>query len=104
MLVCTSWKARPLSVDQTNRMMERWSKLEAAQAEDTSSERLCWYLFADGSGGFTVNKVTDPDAAVAFELELALALSEFLELKTDICVDLDTAMPAILKGIERINA
>ena len=104
MLICTSWKSRPLSAEQTNRMMERWAKVEAAQAENASVERVCWYLFSDGSGGFTVNKASDVEAATAFELETCLALSEFLDLETKVCLDLDTAMPSILKGVEHINA
>ena len=104
MLICTTWKARPLSPEQANRMMERWAKVEAAQAENTSIERLCWYLSADGSRGFTVSKVTDPDTAATWELEVSLALNEFLELRSDIVLDLETAMPAIEKGVERINA
>lgn len=104
MLVCTAWKARQLSADQANRMMERWGKIEAAQAENASIERVCWYIFGDGSGGFTVNKATDVDAANAFGLEVSLALGEFLELDSKIVLDLDSAMPAILKGIERVNS
>jgi hypothetical protein len=50
-----------------------------------------------------VSKATDVDAAVAFELEVSLALSEFIELKSDICLDLETALPVIEKGVERIN-
>jgi hypothetical protein len=104
MLICTTWKSRQLSADQANRMMGRWGKIEAAQAENPSVERVCWYIFGDGSGGFTVNKATDADAATAFGLEVSLALSEFLELDSKIVLDLDSAMPAILKGIERINS
>ena len=103
MLICTTWKSRQLSADQANRMMDRWGKIEAAQAENPSVERVCWYIFGDGSGGFTVNKATDVDAASAFGLEVSLALSEFLELDSKIVLDLDSAMPAILKGIERVN-
>jgi hypothetical protein len=84
-------------------MMEVWAKIEAAQSENTSVDRVCWYITADGSGGFTVNKATDPEAASAFELEVSLALSEFLELRSDIVLDLETAMPAIEKGIARVN-
>jgi hypothetical protein len=84
-------------------MMEVWSKVEAAQAENTSVERVCWYITADATAGFTVNKATDADAAAAFELEVSLALSEFLELRSDVVLDLETAMPAIEKGIARIN-
>jgi len=43
------------------------------------------------------------DAASASRLEAALALAELLELDSRIVLDLDTAMPAILKGMERIN-
>ena len=103
MLVCSTWKARPLSPEQANRMMETWAKIEAAQAEDASSERVCWYINTDGSGGLTVSKVADADAAAAVELETSLALGEFLELESKIVLDLDSAMPAILKGMERVN-
>lgn len=99
MLVCTTWKGRQLSPEQGARMMETWGKLEAKQAEDTSAERLCWYLNADGSGGLTVSKVTDPDAAAALQLETSLALSEFLELDSRIVLDLESAMPAIIAGM-----
>jgi hypothetical protein len=103
MLVCTSWKARPLTPERANRMMEVWGKVEAAQAENADTRRLCWYIFSDGSGGFTVSEATDADAATAFELEIALALSEFLDLESKLVLDLDAAMPAILKGMEHVN-
>lgn len=103
MLVASTWKARPLSPDQANRMMQTWGKIEAKQAEDPSSERLCWYIATDGSSGVTVSKVSDPDAAAAFELETSLALGEFLEIDSKIVLDLDAAMPAILEGMEHIN-
>ena len=48
---------------------ERVEKLEAKQAESPATERLCWYLNADGSGGLTVSRVGDPDAAAALQLE-----------------------------------
>ncbi len=104
MLVCTTWKARPLTRDQANRMMRTWGKLEASLAENPSVERLCWYIFSDGSGGVTVSKYTDADAAAANELETTLALGEFLEFDAKTVLDLETAMPAILKGLEHINA
>jgi len=84
-------------------MMQTWGKLEAKMAEDASSERLCWYIAADGSSGVTVSKVSDPEAAAAVELETSLALGEFLDIDSKIVLDLDTAMPAILKGLEHIN-
>ena len=103
MLICTSWKERPLSPEQTNRMMGVWAKIEAAMAENTSVERVCWYITGDGTRGFTVNKAVDVEAANAFGLEISLALGEFLELRSDVVLDLETAMPAIEKSMERIN-
>lgn len=103
MLICTSWKARPLSPDQTNRLMATWGKLEAGLAENTSVERVCWYIFSDGSGGVTVDKAVDVAAATAYTLEVSLALSEFLDVESKVALDLESAMPAILKAVEHIN-
>ena len=103
MLVCTSWKARPLSPEQTNRMMEAWGKLEADTAAQPGLERQCWYLYSDGSGGFTVSKATDEAIASAFGLETSLALGEFLELESKIVYDMDAAMPAITNAVARMN-
>lgn len=103
MYVCTTWKARPLSPEQGQRMMEIWGKTEAREAENPSSERICWFINADGSGGMTVSKFVDAEAAIAAGLETSLALSEFIELDSRIVLDLDEAMPAILKGMEYAN-
>ena len=103
MFVCTTWKARPLSPEQSQRMMEIWGKTEAREAEDPTSERICWFINADGSGGLTVSKFLDAEAANAAGLETSLALSEFLELDSKIVLDLDEAMPAIIKGMEYAN-
>lgn len=99
MYVCTTWKARPLSPDQAQRMMEVWAKTEAREAEDPSSERVCWFLAADGSGGLAVSKVTDVDAAAASYLEITLALGEFVEFDSKIVLDRDSAMPAIVAAM-----
>jgi len=99
MYVMTTWKGRPLSPEQGSRMMDTWGKLEAKGAEDPSSERICWFITADGSGGMTVSKVLDADAAAQLQLETSLALGEFLELDSRVVLDLDTAMPAILAGV-----
>lgn len=103
MLVMTTWKARPLTPEQSNRMMNVWGKIEAGMAENASVERQCWYLATDGSCGVTVVKAVDVEAASAFELETSLALGEFLEFESKVVLDMDTAMPAILKGMEYIN-
>jgi hypothetical protein len=104
MLICTSWKARPLSAEQANRLMEIWGKIEADSAQNPSVERVCWYIFGDGSGGFTVSRAVDIEAANAFGLEISLALADFLELDSRIVLDLESALPAIQKGVERLNA
>ena len=79
-------------------------KIEADQAQNPGVERVCWYIFGDGSGGFTVNRAVDIEAANAFGLEISLALGDFLELDSRIVLDLDSALPAIQKGVERLNA
>ncbi len=104
MYIRTTWTARPLTVEQTNRMMATWGKLEANLGERVGSERVCWFINADGSGGVTIDKVTDADAAALLGLEQSLALGEFLELDSKIVLDLDTAMPAIIAGVGHINA
>lgn len=102
MLLCTTWKTRPLSPEQTHRMMATWGKLEAEGDADPNTERLCWFMFGDGSGGFTVSRVAD-EAAEASGLESALALGEFLEMETRPVMDLESAMPAIVAAVARIG-
>jgi hypothetical protein len=84
-------------------MMQIWGKLEEAQANNPSVERLCWYIFGDGSGGLTVLKAIDVDAANAWGLEVTLALTEYLEFESHVVLDMESAMPAILKAIEHAN-
>ena len=103
-MMCTSWKARPIGSEAAKRMMEVWGKIEADLAENPAVERLCWYLYSDGSGGFTVERFTDSDAALAFSLESALALGEYFEIDTRPVHDLDSALPSIAAAIERTNA
>ncbi len=104
MYQCMTWKQRPLSPERDNRMMEVWGKLEASMAENPNVERVCWFIYSDGSGGINIVKSHDVEAAAAFELEVSLALGEFIELESKIGVDLDTAMPTILKAMERISS
>jgi hypothetical protein len=99
----TTWKSRPITPDQAGRMMDTWGKIEAAQAENPDIERLCWFLSVDGTSGVTVIKTEDVDAANAWGLEVSLALGEFLEMETKTVLDLESAMPAILKGFEYGN-
>lgn len=103
MLVQTTWRARPLSPQQANRMMTVWGKLEAALGEHPELERVNFYMYADGSGGSQVVRATDSDAAHQFSLEMALALGEFLEIDSRVVLDLETAMPSIVKALEHVN-
>ena len=100
MLVQLTWKARPISPEQSSRMMETWGKLEAKFAERTDMERVNWYIATDGSSGSEVVKTADSDAALQFALETSLALSEFLEFESKVVLDLETAMPGILQAME----
>ena len=102
-MLCTSWKSRPIGPEAVKRMMEIWGKIEADLAEKSGVERLCWYLYSDGSGGFAVNRVADDTSALAFGLETALALEEFLEIETRPVHDLESAMPVIAAAMVRIN-
>jgi len=104
MYVYTSWKSRPFTNEQSDRFMGIWGKIETDLAAIPSLERICWFLFADGSGGFQVVKTNDVDAANAFSLEVSLALGEFLEFESKVLLDLEAAMPAILKAFERSKA
>ena len=104
MLIGTTWKSRPLSREQTNRMMAVWGKIEADLEVNPSAERVCWFITADASAGVTVVRAVDADAAAAYNLEVAVALGEFLEIDSRPVLDLESAMPAILAGIERTNA
>jgi len=101
MLIGTTWKARPLTPDQVDRMMAIWGKIEADQAANPDTERLCWFITADGTAGVMVVRVKDTAAGNALGLEYALALGEFLELDTRPVLDLESAMPAILAGVAR---
>jgi len=100
MHLITTWKSRPLSPEQFDRLMTLWGKLEERAASDSSSERIGWFQFSDGSGGVTIDKVKDVEAALALDLEQSLTLGEFIELDTKVGMDLDAALPLILKAQE----
>jgi hypothetical protein len=100
MHLITTWKSRPLSPAQFDRLMTVWGKLEERAAADSSSERVCWFQFSDGSGGVVIDKVKDVDAALALGLEQSLTLGEFIELDAKVGMDLDVALPLIIKAQE----
>lgn len=99
-----TWKSRPITLEQDKRMMDIWGKIEADLAANTSLERVGWWMYADGSGGLTITKTRDADGALAFEAEVGLALNEFLEIETRAALDLDAAMPAIMRALDRAGA
>lgn len=76
-------------------MMEVWAKTEAKESENASIERLGWYIAADGSCGFALARVSDPDAAAGQMLEISLALGEFIDLESRVVLDMDSAMGPI---------
>jgi hypothetical protein len=100
MHLITTWKSRPLSPEQFDRLMAVWGKLEQRTAADASAERVCWFQFSDGSGGITIDKVKDVEAALSLGLEQSLTLGEFLELDTKIGLDLESSLPVIIKAQE----
>ncbi len=104
MLIGTTWKSRPLTPDQNDRMMAVWGQIEADMATNPSVERVCWFITADGTAGVTVSRAVDADAAMAMTLEISLALGEFIEIDTRPVLDLDSAMPAIMQAIGRTKA
>jgi hypothetical protein len=87
-----------------NRMMATWGAFEASLGANESVTRLGWWTYADGSGGFTVFEVSDPDAAVAFTLETTVALGEFLEFDCRPVLGLEAAMGPIVSGLARKEA
>ena len=89
--------------DQLANFGREWKFTHRIFVQNPNLERVCWYMFGDGTGGFTVNRVHDVEAANAFGLEIALALGDFLELDSRIVLDLDVAMPSIVRAVERLN-
>jgi hypothetical protein len=102
-IAVTIWKARPLTPEQTNRMMSVWGKQQAQDAADPAWENVFWGLYADGSGGLAVARFADADKANARALEQCMALGEFLEIETKIVLDLEQAMPSIMTAVTAVN-
>jgi hypothetical protein len=101
MLLGTTWKVRANRADQMDRMMAIWGKIEADMAERPDMRRVAWFATVDGSSGVQVVEADDADQAGAFSFEVAVALGEFLELDTRPVLDLEQAMPAIQRAMER---
>ena len=99
-----TWKNRAITKEQTDRMMAIWGKIEADMAADPNIERVGWFMYTDGSGGCTITKSPDIAQGIAFEAEVTLSMSEFFEFESKMAMDLDEAMPVIMKSLERYNA
>ena len=102
MLICTTWKTRPLNAAQTSQFMERWGKIEADMEASPSIERIGFYMFGDGSGGLAISKVDE--AGLMLSLELGLALGEFVESDMRVIVDMESAAGAIANAVARVAA
>jgi hypothetical protein len=104
MLYLTTFRPRPRTPEQIERMLAVWSKLEADVAARTDLERRFLYFDVSGSSGVEVAEVSDPDTALPFVYEAHVALSEFIDFETRPVLELDDAMPAILAAAERTQA
>ena len=99
-----TWKTRPLSPEQTTRMMGAWAAMQASEAQQQHADVICRYFHADGSGGFTVANIIDPIADASWLLEWSLVLKEFFEMDRKIVLTLDEALPAMMAAVGRITA
>ncbi len=103
MLMLTTWKSRPLSPEQTKRMMAVWGTQLERDQKDPAWKELFFCVFADGSGGASLVEATDPDAANQRALQTCLELGEFFELETRPVLSQEQAMPAILASMATIS-
>ena len=104
MLLGVSWKVRPMDAVTTNRMMTTWGAFETSLGAHESINRVGWWTYADGTGGFSVLEVTDADAGLAFVLESSVALGEFLDIECRPLLALEAAMGPIVTGVARKDA
>jgi hypothetical protein len=102
MLLKVAWKNRIADADALRRLMDTFAKFEADLPSMSALERLCWYIDADGGSGYSVFQVADADVAAAFVLESAVAFGEQLEIECRPVLDMEAAVGAIAKGLERL--
>jgi hypothetical protein len=103
MLMLNTWKTRPLSPEQTKRMMAIWGAQLERHAKDPVWNELFFCLHADGSGGASLVEASDGDAANQRGLQLCIELGEFLEIETKVVLNQEQAMPAILASMATIG-
>jgi hypothetical protein len=95
MLMLTTWKARPISPEQLTRMMGIWGQMEADMADAPGDfERLAWYQRADGTGGLTIGRSSDPGGTAASFFKYFVLLGEFLEFEMTPLLDMEQVMSA----------
>ena len=84
-------------------MMATWGKVEADLAERATYNRLCWYNYGDGSGGFAVSEVPNDEEAL-FLYEIVGSMAEFMDFEIKPVIDLESAMPLAAAVMERTAA
>lgn len=82
--------------------MDIWGKIEADVAQRPGTNRLCWYAYGDGSGGFFVSEIANDDDA-AFLFEVVGALAEFVEFEIKPVVGLESTMALAAAVMERTS-
>jgi hypothetical protein len=97
--LAVSWKTRPMDSAALNRLMTTWGAYESALGAHREIRRVAWWMFADGTGGFTVLESADADALYEFVVEWSVALNEFLEPDCRPVLTLDAARPAVVAAV-----
>jgi len=79
-----NWRSRPINPDQFNRLMNVWRSLRRSWPR-TRAARGSVGISSRRSGGVTIDRVDDQDAAAALQLELGLSLGEFIDIDSKSC-------------------
>ena len=103
MMMLTTWKNRPLSPEQSKRMMTVWGAQLERYTKDPAWKEPFFCMYADGSGGASLADAPDTDTASQRALQLCLELSEFLEIETKVVLTQEQAVPAILASMATLG-
>ena len=101
MLYCLRFKFRPISDEQLGRMMTINAKVEEDLAASPLVSRVALYMDLDGRSGIDILDVVGTEEAVQFLLEMNATLAEFIEIDTRPVLALESAMPALMRAMER---
>jgi hypothetical protein len=104
MLILTTWKSRPLTPEQSKRMMAVWGTQLESHATNPVWNELFWVMSADGSSGASLTEAADPDVAARRSLQICLELGEFVDIETKVVVDQSHAMAPILAAMATVGA